>query len=282
MRVDRFFTGQNGCTSYTPHNPFSLSKSRAVAAGSAARKLNLSFIHDNSVESERGKPVFDMSKLMQDDNIDVIEQSPVKDMCNGYTEDTDKTSISDEVAIVVSPSSPPADEDVKLPNDEMDSEEDCKIYTPSQSEQQNVSMVDDGENVNHKNIESIEQITSTNTKKLGHRDLREFLFIRRSERDQRPPQNSRSLSLPSISDNISSTPNRKVMSSEDFLCPLERKKHKTIATENELEGSTIQVHSVQEQRGKLDTNLKTHEPKNTRNVPQSISKVSNVLLIINR
>ena len=264
---DRFFTGQNGRTSCTPHNPFSLSKTRTVAAASAARKLDLSLVHDSSVESE-GR-VFDMSKHLQEDNVDVIEQSPVKDTCNGY----ENTSISDEVAIIESPSSTPADEVVELSSDELDSKEDCKINrcSSSQLEQENVSMIDEGESIKH-DIEILaEQTSSTVAEKLGHRDLKEFAFIRRSERDQRPPQN-RSFSLPSIGDK---TPNRKVMSSDDFLCPLERKKHKPVDTENKLEQSTEQVNSIQEQHGSnADTNIKKRDSKSTKNVSPSISKVS--------
>ena len=279
---DRFFTGQNGRTSCTPHNPFSLSKCRSVAATSAARKLDLSFIHDSSIESGGGKPVFDMSEHLQDDKINVIEQSPVKDMCSGYIEDTEKTLMSDEVAIIEQPSSTVIDEDIKLSNNEMDSEEDYKINTPSQLDQENVSMLDEVENVEleDNNESMVKQTACTIRKKLGHHDLKEFAFVRRSERDQQPPQNSRSLSLPSIGDNISRAPTRKIMSSEDFLCPLEHKKHKTVTTENELEESTVQVNSVQEQRSNTDTNLKSHKSRNTKNV-WAVSEVCHVLSHIN-
>lgn len=272
---DRFFTGQNGRTSCTPHNPFSLSKTRAVAAASAARKLDLSLIHDSSVESRGG--VFDMSKHLQQDNVDVIEQSPVKDTCDGYIEDPEKTSISDdEVVIIESPSSTPADENVKLSDDELESKEDCKINQclSSRSEQENVSTIDEDESINHENsIEILVEQTSI-PKKLGHRDLKEFAFIRRSERDRQPPQNSRSFSLPTIGDNISRTPNRKVMSSEDFLCPLECKKYKTVATENEPEESIEKVNFIQEQGSNTDTKIKNSDPKSTKKVSPFISKVS--------
>ena len=216
-----------------------------------------------------------MSKRLQEDYVDVVEQSPVKDKCNEYIkDDAEETSISDEVAIIDSPSSTPADENVELSDDELDNKEDCNECLSSQLEQ-DVSTIDEGGSINHENsIEILVEQTSTIAKKLGHRDLNEFAFIRRSERNQLPPQNSRSRSLPSIGNNISRTPNRKVMSSEDFLCPLERKKHKTVATENEREESTERVHSIQEQGSNTDTNITNCDSKSIKNVSPSVSKVS--------
>lgn len=244
-----------------------------------ARKLDLSLIHDSSVESVGENSAVDMCRNFQDNDIDTIEQSPIKDTCNGHIENIEEATMLDEVAITGSPSSPFTAEGVKSSDDEMDREEDSKNYSPSQLEQRNANMIDRGKGVASEDLESsegtVKQITSTVTKKLGHRDLREFAFKKKSERNQGPPSNSRSLSLPS-SDVISRMSNRKIMSSEDFLCPLERKKHKPVAAERDLEveESAGQVNSVQ------DIKLKTHDEPAIKNVSQSIKVICHVTLLM--
>lgn len=249
LSADRFFTGQNGRTSCTPHNPFSLAKSTGVVADtSVARKLNLSLIHNQSVDGEHKR--FDTSEHLQSNDIDIIEQSPLKEACNGHVENMERTLSldDDEVSIIITepPSSPVTINNPTSSSDEMNEEEDSEIKSPSQLEQVNINTTDEGEDATHEmSIESVvEQNASTVTKKFGHRDLREFAFKRKSEREQRPSShtNKRNHSLPN-SYITSQTPNRKIMSSEDFLCPLEHKKHKTVAKESE--DTTAQVDPVQ-------------------------------------
>jgi len=74
--------------------------------------------------------------------------------------------------------------------------------------------------------------------------LREFAFKRRSERDKETPQNGGNLPSPSGND-ASEKPSRKIMCSEDFLCPLECKKHKIVAieTDRELKDTTVNSES---------------------------------------
>ena len=273
---DRFFASQNGHTSCTPHNPFSLPKSKPFGAASAARKLDLSFAHNSSVEGGGEKLAFEESNDLQDDTIDVIEQSPVKELgmdeCNGSSEAVEEPLLSNGVAIIELSSSDVRAEDARV---DSDNEKDNML---TQSEQGNSTMDKDG-NVIHK-TSGIAQTTSDVTKKLGHRDLKEFAFKSRSERNRHPsPQNSRSLSLPtggSGDDNILRTPSRKITSLEDFLCPLQHKKHKTVATESELEESTLQVKSVQVQRRNTDTDIKSHKPTSIKNSPPSNTRVCHV------
>ena len=251
---DRFFTGQNGRTSCTPLNPFSLPKANTTAAASVARKLNLSSIHDNSTESSRGeKLAFDTCNYLQDD-IDIIEQSPVKEnMSNGHIENLQETSALDEVSIIDSPLTPVTAEDV---------DHEMKISSPLQLQQQNTNVLakdEDSDSVVHS---CNKKQTTSPVKRLGHRDLREFAFRSKAEREQRTPQNSRSHSLP-INSIVSSTPAlpRKTMSSVDFLCPLERKRHKTVTTEREAEGSTVPASCAPLQ----SANLKAHDEPTAKN-----------------
>ena len=260
---DRFFTGQNGCTNCTPLNPFSRSKANttAAAAASVARKLDLSSIHDSSAESSRGggKSVIDPSNHLPGD-VDIIEQSPVKDTSSGHIENVEDTSVLDEVNIIDSPSSTVTVEDVH------DEEKDSKRNSCSQLEQGNTNMLakDEDSTIEEDNCNK-KQITSPVAKRLGHCDLREFAFKRKSEREKQPPQNSRSLSLPSNGITLSApTLPRKTMSVEDFLCPLERKRHKAVTTESEAKEFTVQASYGQY------ANLKDHDEPVTKNTLSSV------------
>ena len=269
---DRFFAGQNGRTSCIPHNPFSLPKSKPFGA---ARKLDLSFADNNSVEGRGEKLVLETSHDLQDDTIDVIEQSPVKELrvdeCNGRNEAEKEPSLSDGVAVIELSSLDATAEDVRL---EADNEEDNMLTQP---EQENI--MDEDENVPHHKEEKMSvkaPTTSDVTTKLGHRDLKEFAFKSKSERGQRPPPQKRSHSFPSSGDNILSTASRKITSSENFLCPLQYKKHKTLATDSELEESALQVKSIQVQRRNTDTDLQSYEPTSIKNLPPSNARVCHV------
>ena len=190
---DRFFTGQNGCTSCTPLNPFSVPKANTTAGTSVVRKLDLSSIHDSSAESSRGggKLVFDSSNHLQDD-VDIIEQSPLKDMSSGRIENVEETPVLDEeVNIIDSPSSTVSVEDVH------DEEEDSKINSSCSQLEQGNMLAKDKDSDNQEGNVNKKQITSPVAKRLGHRDLREFAFKSKAERDQQSAQNRRSLSLPS-------------------------------------------------------------------------------------
>lgn len=260
---DRFFTGQNGRTSCTPLNPFSLPKANTTAAASVARKLNLSSVHDSSTESSRGgKLTFDICNHLQDD-IDIIEQSPVKEnMSNGHIENMQETSALDEVSIIDSPSTPVTAEDV---------DHEMKINSPLQLQQQNTNVLAKDEDSDSVECSCNEkQTTSPVAKRLGHRDLREFAFRSKAEREQGTPQNSRSRSLP-INSIVSSTPAlpRKTMSSEDFLCPLERKRHKTVTTEREAEGSAVPASCDPLQ----SANLKAHDKPTAKNALKMVIDV---------
>lgn len=261
----RFFTGQNGHPSCTPHNPFSLPKSSASA--SVARKLDLSLVHDSSVESRGNKSSFDTCEHLQDNSISVIEQSPVKDVCD---EQVENTSASDEVTIIEPLSSSVTVEDVKSSDDETGREEGDKMNTPSQLEKANVSTIGEGQNgIHEEDNESVRKQETSIIKRLGHRDLREFAFKKKSERDQKQPRNNRSLSLPS-SDN-SSASNRKIKSS-DFLCPLERKKCKISETGNGSEDTTIQMNSIQVEKNDTDGGPTT-DKLITKNVSPSLKVI---------
>ena len=187
----RFFTGQKtGHVSSTPHNPFSISKSNVA---SVARKLNWSSVHHTPAENSGEKSLFDEHEHLQNGNIDIVEQSPVKDTCNGWTENTGVTSTVDngEVPMIPSPSSPvTAVEDVVSSSNKID-EENGETSTPLQLEKGNGKELsvcrigrDERGNIAPSSCESNEVMVEqkTVTKKLGHRDLREFAFIRRSER----------------------------------------------------------------------------------------------------
>ena len=62
------------------------------------------------------------------------------------------------------------------------------------------------------------------------------------------------------------------MSSEDFLCPLERKKHKIATIEREVNEFTVQARHVQ------DANLKAHDEPSVKNALSSIKVIDVILL----
>lgn len=228
-----------------------------------ARKLDLSIVHDDrSVESGDREVVSDVCERLQDNEIDIIEQSPLKNTYNNGG--IEETSTLDEV--IESPSTP----EVKSSGDEMNSEKNSEKNSSSQLEQR---IIGKDESVGcEKSNEGVvvRQTTPTITKKFGHRDLRDFAFVKKSERDSRPPQNSRSRSLP-CSDIISRTPNRKIMSSEDFLCPLEHKKHKMVTSGRAGEDPTTQVNSVQ------GTTLSAPDELTIKNVSPIMKVINNVM-----
>ena len=226
------------------------------------RKLDLSIVHDRSVESGDREVVSDVCERSQDNEIDIIEQSPLKDTYNGCIEET---STLDEVT--ESPSTP---EEVRSSGDEINLEKNSEINSSLQLEQRIIGK-DEGVGCEKSNEGVVvRQTTPTITKKLGHRDLRDFAFVKKSERDRRPPQSSRSRSLPG-SGIISRTPNRKIMSSEDFLCPLEHKKHKMVTSERAGEDPTTQVNSVQ------GTTLSAPDEPTIKNVPPIMKVINNVM-----
>ena len=234
------------------------------------RKLNLSSIHNSSAGGGE-ENLFEL----QNNNIDTVEQSPLKDRHDGHIENTEMSAL-DEVAIIQSPSLPAtAEDDAKSSNDEMDEKETSRVSTLSQFDQESgnkssTNVIDLSEEVPTSCYASNDDTTVSQknpavAKKLGHRDLREFAFKRRSERDKETPQNGGNLPSPSGND-TSRRPSRKIMCSEDFLCPLERKKHKIVAieTDSELEDTTVNL-----ERNNIDKISKSHK-LNTKDTLQSI------------
>jgi len=95
------------------------------------RKLNLSSIHNSSADGGE-KNIFEL----QNNNIDTVEQSPLKDAHGGHIENTKMLTL-DEVDIIQSPSLPvTAEGDAKSLNDKMDEKEASRLSTLSQFEQE--------------------------------------------------------------------------------------------------------------------------------------------------